>query len=349
MAQSQTTPGRRGLVLMLCGLGAFNLIAWLALTRLALTVDASILGIGALAYFLGLRHGFDADHIAAIDNVTRKLRRDGRRSLTTGLFFALGHSTIVMLLALGLVLESSMRQGTAVIRALHHTFVGTVLSAAFLTGIGIVNLVIFIQLYRAFRAHAQRPAAADRIGHEIEMLLQRRGLIARLFAFVYRRIDSGWKMFFIGFLVGLGFDTATEVGLLAITAEGAGAGRFPLIGVMVFPLLFTAGMTLVDALDGALMMRVYEWASADALKKLFFNLVVTGLTVTMALIVSLIEWLQVLSAGLALDGPLWSAVNNLDFGTLGLSMAALMALLWLLAWVQYRRYFSRAPGGMSGA
>jgi high-affinity nickel-transport protein len=342
MMQSQPVAGHRGFVLMLLGLTAFNLIAWLALADLALRVDASILGIGALAYFLGLRHGFDADHVAAIDNVTRKLRRDGRRSLTTGLFFALGHSTIVMLLALGLVLESAMRQGAAMIRALHHTFLGTIVSAGFLTGIGLVNLIVFIQLYRAFRAQARRGAASDGVGHEIEMLLQQRGVIARLFAFIYRRIDSGWKMFFVGFVFGLGFDTATEVALLAITAEAAGDGRFPLIGMMVFPLLFTAGMTLVDALDGALMMRIYDWASADSLKKLFFNLVVTALTVAMALMVSLIEWLQILSAGFALDGPLWRAVNNLDFGKLGLSMAVLMAMLWAVAWFQYRRYFSNA-------
>ncbi len=219
---------------------------------------------------------------------------------------------------------------------------GALLSASFLTGIGIVNLIVFVQLCRAFRSHAQL-TQSDGASHEIEMLLQRRGLLARLFAFVYRRIDSGWKMFFIGFLFGLGFETATEVGLLAITAEAAGDGRFPLVGVMVFPLLFTAGMTLVDALDGALMMRIYEWASSDTLKKLYFNIVVTGLTVAMALLVSAIEWLQMLSAGLALEGPLWRAIDGLDFGTLGFSMAGLMVLLWAVAWFQYRRYFNRAP------
>jgi high-affinity nickel-transport protein len=341
MTQTQFDSSRR-LIAMLCGLGAFSLIAWLCLAELALTADTSILGIGALAYFLGLRHGFDADHIAAIDNVTRKLRRDGRRSLTTGMFFALGHSAVVILLALGLVAESSMRQGSAIIHSLSHTFVGTLISAGFLTGIGVVNLIVFLQLCRAFRSHAKL-AASDGASHEIELLLQRRGVLARLFAFAYRRIDSGWKMFFIGFLFGLGFETATEVGLLALTAEAAGDGRFPLIGVMVFPLLFTAGMTLVDALDGALMMRIYDWASSDSLKKLYFNIVVTGLTVAMALLVSLIEWLQIASAGLALNGPLWRAINSLDLGTLGFSMAGLMVVLWLVAWFQYRRYFSRAP------
>ncbi|HUY17878.1 MAG TPA: hypothetical protein VMV15_01515 [Candidatus Binataceae bacterium] len=336
---------RRGFVLLLCGLGLFNLLAWLCLARLALTTDASVFGLGALAYFLGLRHGFDADHIAAIDNVTRKLRRDGRRSLTTGLFFALGHSTIVMLLALALALESSQRHGAALIHALHQTLLGTTLSAAFLTGIGIVNLLVFVQLYRAFRSHADSAASPhDPGGGQIEALLERRGVIARLFASVYRRIDSGRKMFFVGFLFGLGFDTATEVALLAITAEAAGDGRFPIIGVMVFPLLFAAGMTLVDALDGALMMRIYDWASADSLKKLFFNVVVTGLTVAMALFVGLIEWLQALSIGLELDSPLWRAIDRLDFGKIGLSMASLMVVLWLFAWFQYRRYFSRTPG-----
>jgi nickel/cobalt transporter (NiCoT) family protein len=343
MPNSQTSVARRDFVLLLCGLGIFNLTAWLCLARLAFSTNASIIGLGVLAYFLGLRHGFDADHIAAIDNVTRKLRRDGRRSLTIGLYFALGHSAIVILLALGLALESSHRHGAALIHALHHTLIGMTLSAAFLTGIGIVNLVIFLQLCRAFRSHV-RATPGDLGSGQVETLLEQRGVIARLFASVYRRIDSGRKMFFVGFLFGLGFDTATEVGLLAVTAEVAGDGRFPIIGVMVFPLLFTAGMTAVDALDGALMMRIYDWASADSLKKLYFNIVVTGLTFVMALFVALIEWLQALSAGFELNTPTWRAINQLDFGKVGLSMVALMFMLWLVAWVQYRRYFSRSPG-----
>lgn len=339
-----TSASRRGFSLLLAGLGLFNLAAWLCLARLALTTNGSIIGLGALAYFLGLRHGFDADHIAAIDNVTRKLRRDGIRSLTTGLFFALGHSTIVILIAFGLALESSMHHGAALIHRLEHSLLGTLVSAAFLTGIGAINLVVFFQLCSTFRSRAQRAVPESLASAEIETLLEQRGVIARLFASLYRRIDSGRKMFFVGFLFGLGFDTATEVALLAMTAEAAGDGRFPIIGVMVFPLLFAAGMTLVDALDGALMMRIYDWASADLLKKLFFNIVVTGLTVSMALFVALIEWLQALSIGFELDTPLWRAINRLDFGKIGLSMASLIFLLWLVAWFQYRRYFSRVPG-----
>ncbi|MBF6567636.1 MAG: HoxN/HupN/NixA family nickel/cobalt transporter [Candidatus Binataceae bacterium] len=336
---TKSSSDRRRFVLLLAGLALFNLAVWLALARLALTVDVSVAGMGTLAYFLGLRHGFDADHIAAIDNVTRKLRRDGRHCITTGLFFALGHSTIVIMLALGIALESTTPKGAALIRTLHHTLLGTMLSSAFLTGIGIVNLIVFIQLYRTFTAQTRTPRGGESI--EVEYLLERRGVIARIFGSLYRRIDAGWKMYFVGFLFGLGFDTATEVGLLAIAAEAAGSGHFPFSAVMIFPLLFAAGMTVVDALDGALMMRIYEWAAADSLKKLFFNTVVTGFTVAMALLVAVIEWLQALSAGLALDGPLWRMVDALDLGMIGLAMAVLMVVLWFVAWLQYRRRFSR--------
>ena len=326
------------LVLLVAGLGLLNLCAWLALWGLAGAASAPVIEVGTLAWFLGLRHAFDADHIAAIDNVTRKLRQDGTRSVTTGLFFALGHSTVVILLSFAIALGVSMHAGGHARPQFWGGLAGTVISAGFLTLIGIVNLVIFVQLWGAFDSYRSDGRSGNEIDQEIAALLNRRGLAARLFRFLYRRIDAGWKMYFVGLLFGLGFDTATEVALLGISATAAASHTLPLWGIMVFPLMFTAGMTLMDALDGAFMMQLYDWAFADGLKKLFFNTAITGLTVMVAFVVGGIEWLQVLSAELRLNGPFWTAINNLNFEQMGLIVAAFIMFAWLVAWQSYRRY-----------
>ncbi|MGH7907398.1 MAG: HoxN/HupN/NixA family nickel/cobalt transporter, partial [Candidatus Binataceae bacterium] len=185
-------------------------------------------------------------------------------------------------------------------------------------------------------AHARK----SRAGGEIDSILERRGLIARMFFFLYRRIDASWKMYPVGFLFGLGFDTATEIALLAIAAEAAVSGRFPIAAIMLFPVLFTAGMTLVDTLDGALMMRIYEWASSDALKKLFFNTLITGLTVAVALSIAAIEWLQAVSVGFKLDGGVWRALNAANSSEVGMLTVVLIGLVWLVGWRRYRRLFA---------
>ena len=326
------------LVLLVAGLGLLNLCAWLALWGLAGVASASVIEVGALAWFLGLRHAFDADHIAAIDNVTRKLRQDGTRSIATGLFFALGHSTIVILLSFAIALGVSMHAGGHDRPQFWGGLAGTLISAGFLTLIGIINLVIFVQLWGAFDSYKSGGRSGREIDQEIAALLNRRGLAARLFRFLYRRIDAGWKMYFVGLLFGLGFDTATEVALLGISATAAASHTLPLWGIMVFPLMFTAGMTLMDGLDGAFMMQLYDWAFADGLKRLFFNTAITGLTVMVAFVVGGIEWLQVLSAELRLSGPFWTAINNLNFEQMGLIVAAFIMFAWLVAWQSYRRY-----------
>ncbi len=332
------------LVLLFAGLGLLNLLAWLALWGLAGAASASVISVGALAWFLGLRHAFDADHIAAIDNVTRKLRQDGKRSITTGLFFALGHSTIVILLSFAIALEVSSHAGRHDLPKFWGGLAGTLISAGFLTLIGIVNLVIFVQLWGAFDAYRARGRAPIEVDQQIAALLDRRGLAARLFRFLYRRIDAGWKMYFVGLLFGLGFDTATEVALLGISATAAASHTLPFWGIMVFPLMFTAGMTLMDALDGAFMMQLYDWAFADGLKKLFFNTAITGLTVLVAFLIGGIEWLQVLSTELQLSGRFWTAINNLDFAQMGAIVVALITLAWLIAWRRYRRLVGTIVG-----
>ncbi|AOV15962.1 nickel transporter [Acidihalobacter aeolianus] len=319
---------------------ALNLLAWGLLAGLG-RADAALLGIGALAFGFGLRHAFDADHIAAIDNVTRKLRQDGQRPLGVGLFFSLGHSTVVFGLTAALVL--AVRATQAQLPMLQHWggLVSTLVSAGFLTLIGLVNLFAFSRLWRAFRACRRwgEPVPSDA---ELESLLQRRGLFARLLRGVYRRIDRSWKMYPVGLLFGLGFDTASEIAILGISAAAAQNGHLPLWGVMVFPLLFTAAMSLMDTLDGIVMLRAYDWALADAERKLYFNTALTGLSVLLALAIGMIEWLQLLAPALGLRHGLWASLETLDFSQIGVAVTVIMLSGWALAFAYYRRALTPA-------
>lgn len=324
---------------MLSAVAVLSVVSWLVLCVLAWKLDHALMEIGALAYFLGLRHGFDADHIAAIDNVTRKLKQDEKPSSATGFFFALGHSTIVVLLTVAVVVGVSLHASGFGAASSWGGILGALVSAAFLTLIGLVNLVAFIQLWRAFRQRSGADRDRAEIDRQIAALLERRGIAARLFRFIYRRIDASWKMYFVGFLFGLGFDTATEIALLAISAGVAAHGHLPFWSVMVLPALFTAGMALVDTLDGALMERVYEWAADDHERKLIFNLGVTGVTVLIAIMIGGIEWLQVVSLKFGLNGPFWQWVDALDFARLGIAAVVLLLLVWVAAWWTYRRRF----------
>lgn len=310
---------------------AINACAWMALFGVA-GRDVALLGIGAMAYFFGLRHAFDADHIAAIDNVTRKLRQDGKRPVASGLFFSLGHSTVVIVLSLLLALAA--RQTESHMDAIRDLggLVGTLVSALFLTLIGLVNLRILFQLLRALK----RSREGDVGMAANQAPLAGGGLMSRVFGRIYRNIDASWKMYPLGFLFGLGFDTATEIAILSLSAGLAQNGSMDLLGVMAFPLLFTAGMSLMDTLDGLVMLRVYDWAMADALRKLFFNTTITGLGVLVALLVAGIEWLQLLANQLDWQSGLWGLLAHLDFGTLGLMVTVLMLFSWLAAAMYYR-------------
>ncbi|MHB1238995.1 MAG: HoxN/HupN/NixA family nickel/cobalt transporter [Gammaproteobacteria bacterium] len=331
-----------------------NLLAWAGLLGLG-SLGASVLGIGALAYGFGLRHAFDADHIAAIDNVTRKLRQDGQRPLAVGLFFSLGHSTVVILLSLGLVL--AVRETREHLPQLQYwgNLVGTITSAGFLTLIGIVNLVIFSRLWQAFR-HQRRwgHLQPDLPDAEVQALLERRGLWARAFRRVYRRIDRSWKMYPLGFLFGLGFDTATEIAILGISAAAAQSGGLPIWGVMVFPLLFTAAMSLMDTLDGLVMLRAYDWAMADTGRKLFFNTAITGVSVLLALVIGGFQWMALLAPHAGADRRFPFAWAAPDLSQLGIAVTTLMMAVWLAAFVYYRRGLGqraprpgdRCPGGV---
>lgn len=317
-------------------LGIFNILTWSLTFRMNI-LDPALLGIGALAYFFGLRHAFDADHIAAIDNVTRKLRQEGKKSVGVGFFFSLGHSTVVILLSLALVLAVRDVKGQMGFLQQWGGLFGTVVSASFLTIIGLMNFVIFKRLRRIFVENKVKSKNAEDVNKGIEELLNKRGFFSNIFRFLFKNIDKSWKMYPIGFLFGLGFDTATEVAILGISATMAQNGKMPIWEIMIFPMLFTAGMSLMDSLDGVAMLKAYDWAMVDGMRKLFFNMTITGMSVLVALIIGLIEWIQVVGSELNLSGPFWNTFQNLDFGILGLIIVGLMISTWIIAYVYYRK------------
>ena len=288
------------------------------------------LGVGITAYSLGLRHAFDADHVAAIDNTTRKLMSDGKRPLSVGFCFSLGHSTIVFALALLLALGfrglggEVARDGSP----LHDAagLVGTTVSGAFLSVIGLVNLVVLVGIIRVLR----RMRRGDLDERELEAQLDRRGLANRLYRRVGGSIEESWQMYPVGLLFGLGFDTATEVALLA-TAGAAAAGGLPIYAVLCLPILFAAGMSLLDAIDGAFMNFAYGWAFAQPVRKIFYNMTITWLSVVVALVIGGVELLSVLADKLALTGQPWAFVSALDLNDVGYAIVALFVLTWVVA------------------
>jgi high-affinity nickel-transport protein len=290
-------------------------------------------GLGALAYTFGLRHAFDADHIAAIDNTTRKLLQEGRRPLGIGFFFSLGHATIVLSLTAALALATGVVESTLPAVRGAGAYVGTSVSGAFMWIIGILNLIVFIDVWRIFLD--MRTGAHDE--QRLERRLLDRGLLSRLFlGRLASRIGSSWHMYPLGLLFGLGFDTATEVGLLAI-AGGVATHHVPFLAVMSLPLLFTAGMSLVDTVDGAVMSHAYGWASSNPVRRIFYNLTVTGLSVVVALVIGTIELLHVTTRGLGLHGGFWSFAANLDLSRVGYAITALFVVAWAVAALAWTR------------
>ncbi len=280
-------------------------------------------GVGITAYTLGLRHAFDADHIAAIDNTTRKLMADGQRPLSVGFWFSLGHSSVVFALALLLsvgvrTIAGQVQDDSSTLQAVTGV-VGTAVSGSFLYVIGLINLAVLFGVGRAVRSlrSGERDEAA------LERLLAPRGPISSLTQRFGRRITRPWQMYPLGLLFGLGFDTATEIALLFLAA-GAAFGALPFYAILCLPVLFAAGMSLLDTIDGALMTFAYGWANAKPVRKLYYNLTVTGLSVAVALGIGTIELLSV--AGIA----------EVDLGAVGYVIVALFALTWLVALAVWR-------------
>jgi high-affinity nickel-transport protein len=324
---------RAGIVGLYAVIAAASLFAW-GWALVAFRDYPVLLGTAFLAYGFGLRHAVDADHIAAIDNATRKLMQEGKRPAALGFFFALGHSTVVLFASIGVALAAGwLRNRFPELQELG-SVIGTGVSALFLLAVAIANLFIFVAVWRSFRDLRRNGELADA---ELERLLQQRGLIARLFRRLFRVVAKSWHLYAIGLLFGLGFDTATEIGLLGIAAAEAARG-LTVWATLVFPVLFTAGMMLVDTTDSVLMVGAYGWAFAKPMRKLYYNLTITFVSVLVALLVGGVEALGLLVEKLRLTGPFWGVVTDLNenFGNIGYLIIAIFAVSWLVSVLVYR-------------
>jgi high-affinity nickel-transport protein len=315
------------------GLIAFNLLAWLWAFS-AFHDHPVLLGTALLAYSFGLRHAVDADHIAAIDNVTRKLMQEGKRPLGVGLMFSLGHSTIVVLATVAIAATTAAMQHNLETFKQVGGVIGTLVSSLFLFAIALMNVVVLRSVYRAFKRVKQ---GGRYVEEDFDLLLGQRGLLARLFRPVFNMIGKSWHMYPLGVLFGLGFDTATEIGLMGISAAQAAQGM-SVWTILVFPALFTAGMALVDTTDGILMLGAYGWAYIKPIRKLYYNLTITLVSVLAALVVGGIEVLGMLGDQLHLTGAFWEVIGMLNdnFGMLGYLIIALFLLSWLVAAAIYK-------------
>jgi high-affinity nickel-transport protein len=319
------------IVILLGAITAANIIC-IALNWSLFHKYGLLFSTGLLAYGFGLRHAVDADHISAIDNTTRKLMQEGKKPIGVGFFFSLGHSTVVILLCAALALSSAYVQ--------HHLhqwqdlggFVGTLISGFFLYLIGLINLLVLIDLYRVQRKVRDGASEDDT---DIDLLLNQRGLLGRIFRPLLRMVHSSWQMYFVGFLFGLGFDTATEVGLLALAARSGQTG-IPFWSIMLLPLLFTVAMCLVDTADGILMLRAYGWAFITPMRKLYYNFSITTLSVLVAFLVGTYELLQIVQQKFALQGHFWTFINHLDSVPLGYMIVGAFVLAWAIFAIVYK-------------
>jgi len=287
----------------------------------------ALIGLGFVAYMFGLRHAFDADHIAAIDDTVRFMLQKGKKPLGIGFFFSLGHSTIVLCLAIAVAFTASAIVGRIPEMKELGSLIGAGVSGTFLWLIGILNLLVLLDILGVWRL-----AKTGTHSHEhLEGLLQRRGLLNRLFGGRLQKLmNHSWQMYPLGLLFGLGFDTASEVALIAITA-GAAAGNLPIPAVLCLPILFAAGMTLMDTTDGVLMSKAYNWAFLNPLRKIFYNITTTGLSIVVALVIGTIELMQVFVHLLDLKGGFYDVIAELDFGILGYLIVGLFLLAWVLS------------------
>ncbi len=310
----------------LSAVGLLHLVGWGLFLYYARSAPA-LAGLGMLAYTFGLRHAFDADHIAAIDNTTRKLLAQGRKPMGVGFFFSLGHSTIVFALVAGLAAATRAVDSRIPAFQAYGGFIGASVSGTFLWVIGILNLIVLIDIVRIFRA--MRTGAYDE--GQLERHLHDRGLMNRfVFGRLSRAVTKSWHMYPLGVLFGLGFDTASEVGLLAVSA-GVATHAVPAAAVLSLPILFAAGMSLLDTADGAFMSHAYGWAFANPVRKVYYNITVTGLSVVVALMIGTVELLQVASARLKLTGGAWDWLTALDFERLGYAVIGAFVATWAIS------------------
>ncbi|MGK4318068.1 HoxN/HupN/NixA family nickel/cobalt transporter [Citrobacter youngae] len=322
---------RPNLILLVVFLIGANIVAWLwALT--AFSHNTSLLALSLIAWCYGLRHAVDADHIAAIDSATRKLMQQKKRALTTGAWFSLGHSTIVVLASIGIALTTSVFKQHMVWFQNIGGIIGTTVSAAFLLILATINLIIFCQVWKAFR-HLKRTGIYDLSTEDVTVS----GPLNWLFRSAFRLVGKDWHMYFVGFLFGLGFDTATEISLLGISASSASNGM-SVWSILVFPALFTCGMALIDCLDSILMVEAYGWAFNKPQRKLYYNMTITGTSVIVALFIGGLEGLGLLSDAFSLQGGLWDTVSNLSdhMDNVGFVIIGVFIACWIISALNYR-------------
>ncbi|SHN24702.1 high-affinity nickel-transport protein [Actinacidiphila paucisporea] len=311
-------------------IGWFTLVAIVAPEHYSLGTKSFGIGIGVTAYTLGMRHAFDADHIAAIDNTTRKLMHEGKRPLSVGFWFSLGHSSIVF--ALAFLLSLGVRSLADPVEnddsQLHNVtgWVGTTVSGTFLYVIAFINLLILAGIWKVFRQ--MRGGHFDEAA--LEEHLNNRGFMNRLLGRVMKSITKPWQMYPLGLLFGLGFDTATEIALLVLAGSGAASG-LPWYAILCLPVLFAAGMCLLDTIDGSFMNFAYEWAFSKPVRKVYYNLTITGLSVAVALIIGTVELLGLVSDKAGLHGAFWDWVGGLDLNIVGYVIVGLFFLTWAVA------------------
>jgi high-affinity nickel-transport protein len=314
-----------------------NVAAWLwAWTLFA--GHPALLGTALLAYMFGLRHAFDADHIAAIDNVVRKLMQEGKSPHSAGFFFSLGHSSIVVLASIVIAATAAAMQSQ--LEVFHHIggVIGTSISAAFLLVIGLANFLILKGTWAAFTRVRRGGKIVD---EDLDALLAGGGFLARIFRPMFRVVTRSWHMYPIGFLFGLGFDTATEIGVLGISATQAAQG--PTVGmsfwsILVFPALFTAGMSLLDTTDSAMMTRAYGWAFVNPVRKLWYNLTITAASVVVALFIGGVEALGLIGDKLGLAGGFWIFIGamNDNLANFGYAVVGIFLASWTISVLVYR-------------
>ena len=311
-----------------------HVVGWGALLTYGVGHPA-FLGLGGLAYTFGLRHAFDADHISAIDSTTRKLLQQRQKPVSVGFFFSLGHSSVVFVIALALglaihlVLDGVVDSGGELRNI--GGLVGTSVSGVFLVLIGIVNLVILLDIVRVYRRMRRGEYDRDRLQAE----LTGGGFMTRVFGGLFKLISHSWQMYLVGFLFGLGFDTASEVALLAISAGAASQG-LPFLAVVSLPVIFAAGMTLMDTTDGAFMAKAYAWAFSNPIRKVFYNLTITSLSVFVALFVGVVELLQILTQVADLSGGFWDAISGLSFANMGFFIVGAFVVTWITAFTIFK-------------
>jgi high-affinity nickel-transport protein len=313
-------------------LAVINVGAWLWALA-AFHSRPGLLGVALLIYGLGLRHAVDADHIAAIDNVTRKLMQMKQRPVAVGFFFAMGHSTVVIIAAAAVAVVATAISGFDAFQGVSG-IIGTAVSAFFLLAIAVMNIVIFVSIYRSYR---QVRSGGAYVEEDLDLLLNNRGFLARIFRPLFRLVTKSWHMFPLGFLFGLGFDTATEVAMFGISAAQAAKG-VPIEALLVFPVLFAAGMSLVDTTDGVLMLGAYDWAFVKPMRKLYYNMTITLVSVAVALVIGGIEALGLLSNQLKLSGGFWDGIGALNdnFNNLGFLIIAIFIAAWAISYFVYR-------------